>query len=117
SPELYPGYHVKGRPFELAAPLERRDFQQEAPPGDVGTQGSRQLTGGPGRAAGGEDVVHHQHSRSVGPRIPVSLERVLPVLEVVALPQAFPWQLAGLAGRNEPCPEHGRYRAAQNETP
>src|SRR5207245_8104093 len=77
----------------------------------LATKALHQRGGRPGRATGGEHVVHDQYALTRTDAILVDLQHGRPVLERVLLSLGLPGQLARLADGHEPRPEvicHGR---------
>src|SRR5690349_24380511 len=92
------GNYMRGRPDELLRPAQARDLEQEAPPCQLRTEAAHQLPGRARGASGGEDVIHDQDPGWGRQPVPVRLQCVRAVLQLVGLGHPVPGQLARLPG-------------------
>ena len=87
--------------LEPLAPLEERELDQERRADDDASELLDELALRPRGAAGGEQIVVHEHPRPARERVDVHLERVDPVLERVLGADRRVRELPRLAGRHE----------------
>src|SRR5207244_13100234 len=85
----------------LVPSLEEGELHQGGDPDDLASQTLDQPGRGPGRPAGGQNVVHDEDPVSGGDGVLVDLEHGRAVLELVLLALAVPGELAFLAHRDE----------------
>src|ERR1700738_3405801 len=107
TPDIVPG--------EYLATLEAHKLHQEPVAGDLPAEHLDQLTHRPGGSAGGNEVVHDEHSLARPDRVLVGEDRVVAVFEGVGDGPGGEGQLARLADRDEAGPELLRHRAAEDE--
>ena len=68
---------------------------------DIGSQRLDQITGGQGRSAGGNQVIHYQHSRVLGDSVLVNFNCIFPVFEGIGFAGGFSGKFSFLGRARE----------------